>query len=297
MGNETIERKETTSAGSASTSRVGTNGDGTDEGGAHSYEPEILKVSVKIPKFWKEKPELWFTQVESQFYVGRISSDLRKYHTVVATIESDILNQVSDILLNPPSENMYATLKAKIIERFTDSDHQRLSKLVQEIELGDKKPSQLLREMRDLAGSRMDDDLLKSLWLQRLPSHMRSIISVSTETLSKLTELADKIAEVNEVPQVSTITQRNSHPHIFSSDSSSKFERQMEELSRSVAELKASFLHNRRERSRSRSYHRSDSKAKPAKKEKPTDECWYHRSYGVDAKRCRSPCKHSKSSN
>jgi hypothetical protein len=38
-----------------------------------------------------------------------------------------------------------------------------------ELELGDKKPSQLLREMRMLAGTQVKDDFLKTIFIQRLP--------------------------------------------------------------------------------------------------------------------------------
>lgn len=260
-------------------------------------DSEISKVTIKVPPFWKEKPELWFIQVESQFFVARITSDVRKYHTVIAAIESHILSQVSDILLNPPVDNLYSTLKKKIIERFADSDHQRLRKLLQEIDLGDKKPSQLLREMRHLAGTKMDDDLLKNLWLQRLPSNMRAIISVSTEDLAKLTELADKIAEINEVPQLSGISrQENQNQHVQSlhNCNGSNIEGKIAELSRSIAELKTHLYSSHtsaRSQSRPRTHHRNRSSSR----EQTKQECWFHRTFGNNAKKCRPPCTYQSS--
>lgn len=41
-----------------------------------------------------------------------------------------------------------------------------------------------------------DDDLLKSLWLKRLPSSTQAILSTSTENMTRLIEMADKIHEV-----------------------------------------------------------------------------------------------------
>lgn len=197
--------------------------------------------------------------------------------------------------------DLYGTLKKKIIERFTDSDHQRLRKLLQEIELGDKKPSQLLREMRHLAGSKMDDELLRSLWLQRLPPNMRAIISVSTESLTKLTELADKIAEVNEAPHVSVVSRNGTQTQAYPTgqNPSTAIEQQIAELSRAVTQLRASISGSRRARSRSRPRSSSRSFSDRSKSAAPggeeQEECWYHRTYGLDAKKCRAPCKHKPS--
>ncbi|GBN45796.1 hypothetical protein AVEN_162358-1, partial [Araneus ventricosus] len=83
--------------------------------------------------------------------------DSTKYHTVVASVETEILSQVSDIITSPPNNDMYKTLKDRLINIFSDSEERRLKKLLQDVELGDKRPSTLLREMQDLAGKREGD--------------------------------------------------------------------------------------------------------------------------------------------
>ncbi|GFW07386.1 hypothetical protein TNCV_865581 [Trichonephila clavipes] len=55
--------------------------------------------------------------------------------------------------------------------------------------------------MRVLAsGASLNEDFLKTLWLQRLLSEMQSILSISSETLENLAKLANKIAEVRTEP-------------------------------------------------------------------------------------------------
>ena len=71
----------------------------------------------------------------------------------------------TDILANPPAEHKYETIKNKIIAEFTDSQERQIRKLINELELGDKKPSQLLRQMKTLAARQITDDVLKTLWL------------------------------------------------------------------------------------------------------------------------------------
>ncbi|GFT53636.1 hypothetical protein TNCV_4986311 [Trichonephila clavipes] len=49
------------------------------------------------------------------------------------------------------------------------------------------------------SGASLNDDFF-TLWLQRIPSEMESILSVSSETCENLAKLADKITEVRTDP-------------------------------------------------------------------------------------------------
>ncbi|XP_035233535.1 uncharacterized protein LOC118205352, partial [Stegodyphus dumicola] len=51
--------------------------------------------------------------------------------------------------------------------------------------------------MRNLAAGKVPDEFLKNLWMQRLPLDIRSILSVSSDDLSKLSTMAHKIWELN----------------------------------------------------------------------------------------------------
>lgn len=174
----------------------------TKDANAHSSQ-EVAKVTVKIPPFWKANPVLWFAQIESQFQTARITGDATKFHTVVASIESDVLALVSDVVITPPQANMYETLKQRLIQQFADSEQKRLKKLLQDIDLGDRKPSELLREMRELAGNNVIGEGLKSIWMQRLPDQMKIILSANEGNIEQLAKMADKISEVATLSYVS----------------------------------------------------------------------------------------------
>ncbi|XP_017471514.1 PREDICTED: uncharacterized protein LOC108362873 [Rhagoletis zephyria] len=194
---------------------------------------EIANISVKLPPFWHANPNLWLAQVESRFIAARIRHDATKYHTVIAAIESNVLAQISDIILNPPTTDMYETLKTRILERFGESEQRRIKKLLQELELGDMRPSQLLREMQILAGNAMNDAMLRSIWISRLPTDVRTIISISTEPLEKVALLADKILEVREGPQLHAISTREDTAR------NSTLAQQIEKLTQEVAALRS----------------------------------------------------------
>jgi len=77
-------------------------------------------------------------------------------------IESEILAQVSDVI-SPPIIDMYSTLKNRIIKRFSESEDARLKKLPIDIELGDQRPSHLLRKIHSLTSGKVSDDILKTI--------------------------------------------------------------------------------------------------------------------------------------
>ncbi|GFW54361.1 retrovirus-related Pol polyprotein from transposon opus [Trichonephila clavipes] len=51
--------------------------------------------------------------------------------------------------------------------------------------------------MRNLAPSKLEDDLLQTLWLQRLPANLQQVLSVCKAPLDELTQIADKKHEVS----------------------------------------------------------------------------------------------------
>ena len=47
-------------------------------------------VSVKPPQFYRNNPEGWFRQLESQFHLAGITKSVTKYHYVIAALPEDI---------------------------------------------------------------------------------------------------------------------------------------------------------------------------------------------------------------
>lgn len=245
-----------------------------------SNQSEIARVSVRIPPFWSINPAMWFSQVEAQFAIAGISNDLTRYNTVVGAMDSSVLSHVSDILLGPEHQRSYKAVKERLIQQFADSEQQRLRKLLQDLPLDGKKPTALLREMRTLAGGTVSDELLQSLWTQRLPTQAKAILSAHDGNLDQLAKLADKIVEVSEGSSINAVC-------VPSESAVERLERRMDDLARQFSSLST----NRRARSSSRS-HRSRSRSKSK-----YSECYYHRKFGKDARNCRSPCTQKQSGN
>ncbi|GFX84327.1 uncharacterized protein TNCV_4134381 [Trichonephila clavipes] len=119
-----------------------------------------------------------------------------KYSALVANLDAETLSYVSDIVLSPPNSDKYHTLSQRLITQFSDSETQKIKKLLTDLQLGDEKPSHLLRKMKELSNGQLQDDFLQSLWLQRMPPHIQTVLSASSEPLDKHAIIADKVSEV-----------------------------------------------------------------------------------------------------
>ena len=176
--------------------------------------PGVAAVTLKIPPFWPADPEVWFAQVEAQFQTRNITTQKTKFDYVVASLAPEFATEVRDLILSPPDTDPYDKLKTELIKRTVASEQRRLQQLFQAEELGDRKPTQLLRRMQQLLGDKaatMDQSLLRELFLQRLPANVRMILASTSGTVAptELAALADKIIEV-------TCTTDHSHHSISS---------------------------------------------------------------------------------
>ncbi|CAI9732347.1 Hypothetical predicted protein [Octopus vulgaris] len=112
----------------------------------------------------------------------------------------------------------------ELMMRTTTSQQKRLNQLVSAEELGDRKLSKLLRKMRQLMEDQpLSEEVLKQLYLQRLPLPMQGILASTNDTATpeELARVADRIAEVsNPFPSVAQINHRT-NPFKASLDSTS----------------------------------------------------------------------------
>ena len=164
---------------------------------------EISNVSLRLPPFYSNDPAMWFCQVENLFITRRITSQQTKYAYIIASLQPEVAQEIRDLLLRPPTGDCYDVLKAELIRRTSESEQKRLRQLLTTEELGDRKPSQLLRRMQQLLGeNKLDEDLFKQLFVQRLPTNAQLVVAPSLDKLDieGLANIADKILEVSPSP-------------------------------------------------------------------------------------------------
>ena len=151
---------------------------------------------MKLPPFWPADPDVWFAQVEAQFSTRGITAQKTKYEYVVVSLSPEFATEVRDLILNVP----YDTLKQQLIARTAVPEQRRLQRLFHSVELGDRRPTQLLRQMQQLLGDNAaatGGPLLRELFLQRLPPNVRMVLASSgdAKSLDELATLADKVLD------------------------------------------------------------------------------------------------------
>ncbi|GFS89866.1 peptidase A2 domain-containing protein [Trichonephila clavipes] len=127
--------------------------------------------------------------------ISRISLEETKFHYLVSQLEPKYVENIWDIV-NSKSDTKYTDSKNRLLSLFKESENLRIKRLLTGIELGDMKPSQLLQKLKTVATSDISDNLIKTLWLEKLPESIKNILVVSDENLSKLAVMADKISDM-----------------------------------------------------------------------------------------------------
>lgn len=142
---------------------------------------------------------MWFIQIESKFRVRGIITSGTKYDYLVSSLPTEIIEMISDFISNPPKTDAYNKLKKLVLSRGANSEQRRLDNLLNHIEIGDQKPSELYRLMESLASdnSLVNKDLLWELWIQKLPSSLQPCVIAMKEThqLDQVFILVDRIHE------------------------------------------------------------------------------------------------------
>lgn len=242
-------------------------------------DTSIQRVGVKATPFWRANPKLWFFHLESQFKLAGITDSVTQFHHLVASMQPEELAIAGDIITEQPSDQPYEKLKTRLISQYSMSEDQCIRELISGLQLGDKKPSRLLLEMRSKAGNQVKDDLLKTLFLQRLPTHVQQILAISNDPLDKLAEMADGIIAANgPSPMVQNINSGNDEIKSLILALSTRLEK---------LEVQGN---NRPSRSKSRDRFRQFRRDKSKEKKDSQNLCWYHATFADKAHKCRKPC-------
>lgn len=269
---------------------------GSENGGERSLSTgsDTFRVGMKVPPFYAHDPQLWFAQIEGHFVLSGITVDNTKFHYALSYLDAQYAKEVRDIIISPPTQNKFETLKNELIKRLCDSREKEVKQLLTEEELGDRKPSQFLRHLKQLAGTDVPESFLKSIWTSRLPMNMQTLIASQplALTLESLAELADRIKDLAPNTLQVASTSRDS-----AMDGMAK---QIAELTKQVQALASG--RNSRPRSNQRANNhfngRSQSHTRSESSYRKYPVCWYHSKFGEKSTRCIKPCDyHSGSGN
>ncbi|XP_066590842.1 uncharacterized protein [Prorops nasuta] len=252
-----------------------------------SYHIQAL-WKEKLTAFISEAPDVWFYIVEAEFAAGKITSDDTKYLAVIRALDAKTLAMLTDVLRQPPEKNKYTNLKSAILNRLLESRTKQVDKLLRNLALGDKKPSTLLREMQDLAKGEIGQDILRQLWLERLPAHIRPHLLVTNNlNLEVAAEMADRLLEVFNASYVMATSTSGGQPR----NQNDKLEQKLNDMQALIVtcmqEIKELKMQNKTEEVSGGSHHsRNRSRSKTPSRQKCI--CYYHERFGKEARKCTS---------
>ncbi|XP_031336309.1 uncharacterized protein LOC116165775 [Photinus pyralis] len=257
------------------------------QAGPQPQTTTIAATAVVLPAFWPNRVELWFSMAEAKFDLAhpKITREDTRFNHVLTVLPPEIADEVSDLIIQPDPNTPYTKLKSAIVTRMAMTDSQKLKKLLSGEELGSRKPSQLLRHMRQLVqnSSYVNDRALKELFLQQLPTSVQAIlVSLYQLTLEQLAETADRVLEIT--PTVAAVSSPQPQTEQAGASSSPPSYDAIAALTSKMTELLQILTV---QNNRSRNNYRGRSRSRSASSSK---ECWYHRKFGASAKKCIPPC-------
>ena len=80
--------------------------------------PGVNAVTVKLPDFYENDPEMWFVRAECQFRTKRIVDDTTKFDHIVQSLSEKVARRVRRLILYPPATDKVTALKAGLMTAY-----------------------------------------------------------------------------------------------------------------------------------------------------------------------------------
>jgi hypothetical protein len=115
----------------------------------------VAHMAFKIPDFWPHNPNIWFCKLESKFRICNISQSSTKYDHLLSALPTEVCSNIKDILeeideIDENAADAYEQLKVLLVSRYTKDRWARAFELLKFPEIGDMKPSDMMRRMKAL---------------------------------------------------------------------------------------------------------------------------------------------------
>lgn len=103
-------------------------------------------ISVRLSGFWRHSPQQWFTHAEAIFLNQRVRSDLSRVNHVLAALHGNGGCSIGDLL---GSNVQYSAVKSRLVTAYDVPQATRFRSIIQHEGMGDRRHSQMLRNMRN----------------------------------------------------------------------------------------------------------------------------------------------------
>ena len=239
-------------------------------------EASVGTLSVKLPTFWPDMPEVWFAQAEANFRARRITSQKSKFNLVVVALDADTLKGVLDLIEQEPDEESYDRLKARLVQAYKLSTVDKVKQCMELPPLADESPIKLADQMIALTRDATAEDIVKAMFLLKLPESVRK--TMWAEPLKEWTQMkaranglwhAEKTKRCPAMYEVAGACVIDQDDEVEANAVRFKPKGKTNQNSKRFKEFAGTFY------------------------QRPNGPCVFHEFYGRSATRCRSPCSHA----
>ena len=152
---------------------------------------------IKLPTFTPESPDLFFLLIEAALKQEGVIDPNKIFLQILMQLPQRVQIQAK-YLLNTIDPDKVNKLKNIVYSLYNLSEEERLKKLLSSTSLGDMRPSEYLRHIRELQGANTDPNssLIRTYFLQSLPDTIASFAHLmsSSHSLDEIAAIADKSA-------------------------------------------------------------------------------------------------------
>ena len=248
-----------------------------------STGPSIHAVAVKLSPFCSKEATSWFRRAEVQFRLRKVTDPRTKADYVLEAIPEELFPRIAAWLDNQDKDIVYEDLKTYLLQEFTLSVSARAQRLLNlpQTPLGDTTAHAAWNEMQALATLPGLDpttnkprrvDLLRELWLQRLPSSVRAALYEADDSpMEDLIKKADNLinaARASRIPDAVCSAIVEDLPNTNAAKSTVR-----------------KWPPNNQAR---------DRKPGASGQHQPHELCYYHYRFGAGARKCIPGCQWSK---
>lgn len=246
-------------------------------------------ADIKLPTFCAADAATWFQRIEVQFRLKRETSDSRKADHVLAALPEETFPLISDWLTEQGGNAiLYPALKEQILILFVATPEERAEKLMSltRLPLGDQRPSAAFLDMKALTKLPTTDDssrrldLLRVLWLMRLPDNIRAgITNFMDLTEQQIIKLADSLQGA---------TRSTALKPVLAAQEDAR------DVNDSAEPAAAAYRRTQPHAPPGQHQQKPQPPSNPPSHDPQEKACFYHRRFGYKAKNCQAPCAWAK---
>jgi len=254
----------------------------------------VNAVTVKPPPFTGSSVNRWFTILEAQFLLARITVDATKCLHVISNVPADVLEQLQDEVI---LSNVYDNLKTAIVNLYRKTEPELYNDLLNCNVLATK-PTLYLQRLRSIAsGWKLPDEFLKIQFLNAMPSNIKPNLVAHTGTLDQIAQVADTLLAYN----YNHVRPNTSNNHYANTSNINYYDHDdMQDMNSSQHSINHTHSHrdqrqsNNRPNDRQNNFRRDNDPTplslKPFAPNQKPQVCRYHLYFGHSAKYCQNWC-------